>query len=133
MGEVEWTKTNAAELWVIGEPSTGAANDLERAAELARRMVTESGMIEALGPVRCAPTPGFGCLQTQVGLRQEISPETAALVDRETRRLVDEAQNEVLDVLRSHEAPLCKLARVLQENKVIGSDDIARIVEEKNE
>jgi cell division protease FtsH len=117
----------AAELLVFEEPSTGATNDLERATELARRMVTEFGMTEALGPVRYAPSAGFGYLQTPTGLRQEISPETAALVDRETRRLVDQGQDQALELLRTHEAALHEIARVLRENEVIDGDEIARI------
>jgi cell division protease FtsH len=115
---------------IFGEPSTGASNDLERVTELARRMVTEFGMTEALGPVRYAPNAGFGYLPTQTGLRQEISPETAKLVDEETRRLVEEAQERAMDLLRVHEAALHEVAQVLQEREVISGHEIARIAEE---
>ncbi len=67
-----------AELLIFNEPSTGAANDLERATDLARRMVTEFGMTEVLGPVRYLADAGMGYLGRGPGLRQEISPETAA-------------------------------------------------------
>jgi cell division protease FtsH len=117
----------AAELFVFDEPSTGASNDLERATELARRMVTEFGMTEALGPVRYAQEAGFGFLNTRTGMRQELSPETATLIDQEIRRLVDQAQTQALDLLHSHQAALHEIARVLQENEVIGGDEIARI------
>ena len=117
----------ASELLVFGEPSTGAANDLERATGLARRMVTEFGMTEALGPVRYAPNAGFGYLQTPMGLRQEISPETASLIDQETRRLVEQAQGQALDLLREHEATLHEIARVLQEREAISGEEIERI------
>ncbi len=117
----------AAELLIFGEPSTGAANDLERATELARRMVTEFGMTKALGPVRYAASAGMEYLQTQIGLRQEISPETAAIIDQETRRLVEEAQKRATDLLRENEAALHQVAQALQEREVIGGDEIARI------
>ena len=117
----------SAELLVFGEPSTGAANDLQKATELARRMVTEFGMTGALGPVRYAPNAGFGYLQTQMGVRQEVSPETAALIDQETRHLVEKAQEQALDLLRAHEEALHEVARVLQEQEVIGGEEIARI------
>ena len=120
----------AAELLVFGEPSTGAANDLQRVTELARRMVTEFGMTEALGPVRYAANAGFGYLQTQGGLRPETSPETASLIDQETRRLVDSAQDLALNLLRTHETALHEVARVLQENEVIGGEEIERIAGE---
>jgi cell division protease FtsH len=117
----------AAEVLIFDEPSTGAANDLERATELARRMVTEFGMTEALGPVRYAQKAGFGFLNTQTGLRQELGPETAALIDREIRRLVDQAQDQALDLLRTHKTALDEIARVLQEDEVIDGKEIARI------
>jgi cell division protease FtsH len=119
----------AAELLLFGEPSTGAANDLQRATELARRMVTEFGMTEALGPVRYAADAGMGYLGAQVGLRQELSPETASLIDHEVRRLVDEAQAQAMDLLRAHEAALHEIARVLQEREVINGQEIAQIAE----
>ena len=119
----------AAELLLFGEPSTGAANDLQRATELARRMVTEFGMTEALGPVRYAADAGMGYLGAQVGLRQELSPETASLIDHEVRRLVDEAQAQAMDLLRAHKAALHEIARVLQEREVINGKEIAQIAE----
>ncbi len=119
----------SAELLVFGEPSTGAANDLEKVTQVARRMVTEFGMTEALGPVRYLDNAGMGYLGARPGLRQELSPETATLIDQEIRRLVDEAQERALDLLRSHEVALHEIARILQEREVIDGDEIARIAE----
>jgi len=119
----------ASELFIFNEPSTGAANDLERATQLARRMVTEFGMTEALGPVRYAPQAGYGYLQVTQGLRQEISEDTAAQIDQETRRLIEEAQAQALDILHDHEAALHEVARVLQEKEVISGEAIATIAE----
>jgi len=120
----------ASELLVFNEPSTGASNDLERATELARRMVTEFGMTDALGPVRYAPQAGYGFLGAQTGLRRETSDTTAALIDSETRRLVEEAQGRALHVLQQYEAALHEIARILQEREVIDGKEIARIAEE---
>ena len=117
----------AAELLVFGEPSTGAANDLQKVTQVARRMVTEFGMTEALGPVRYLDNAGMGYLGARPGLRQELSPETATLIDQEIRRLIDEAQGRALDLLRAHEAALHEIARVLQEREVVDGDEIARI------
>jgi cell division protease FtsH len=117
----------AAELLVFGEPSTGASNDLERATDLARRMVTEFGMTEALGPVRYAPEGGLDYLGVRRGLRQDLGPDTAALIDRETRRLVDEAQTTAMDLLRAHRAALNGVAQILIEREVINGDEVARI------
>jgi cell division protease FtsH len=118
----------ASELLVVGEASTGASNDLERATDLARRMVTEFGMTEALGPVRYQVNAGTGYLGFQRTLRQDLSPETATLVDREIRRLVEEAQQTALNLLTDYRAVLDHIAQVLVKLEVIGGDEIRRIV-----
>ena len=119
----------AAELLVVGEASTGASNDLERATKLARRMVAEFGMTEALGPVRYQADTETAYLGYQGTLRQDLSPETAALIDQETRRLVEEAQQRALSLLEEHRATLDEISRVLQETEVISGNEIRRIVQ----
>jgi cell division protease FtsH len=120
----------AAELLVFEEPSTGAANDLQRASELARRMVTEFGMSAELGPVRYASEPGSAYLGYQSMSRQDLSPETATLIDKETRALVEEAQTKAYEMLTEHRAALDEIARVLQKEEVINGQEIAKIAEE---
>ena len=117
----------AAELLIFGEASTGAANDLERATDLAWRMVTEFGMTDALGPVRYATQGGAGYLGLVTGLRSELSLQTAALIDQEVRRLVDEGQAQARDLLQDHQAALHQIAQVLLEREVIDGEEIARI------
>ena len=117
----------AAELLMCDEPSTGAANDLERATDLARRMATEFGMTEALGPVRYAAETGSLYLGTSVGLRPTLSPETEATIDREIRRLVEEAQDQALSLLGTHKAALEEIAEILQTHEVISGEEIERI------
>jgi cell division protease FtsH len=119
----------AAEMLVFHEASTGAANDFERVTDMARRMVTEFGMTEALGPVRYVTNAGMGYLGAIPMLRQELSQETETLIDREIRRLVEEAQQTALDLLKQHEAALHEIARILQEREVISGDEIKRIAE----
>jgi cell division protease FtsH len=119
----------AAELLVFHEASTGAANDFERVTDMARRMVTEFGMTEALGPVRYVTDAGTGYLGAMPMLRQELSQETETLIDREIRRLVEEAQQTALDLLRQHEAALHEIARILQEREVISGDEVKHIAE----
>jgi cell division protease FtsH len=119
----------AAELLVFHEASTGAANDFERVTDIARRMVTEFGMTESLGPVRYVTNAGMGYLGAIPMLRQELSQETETLIDREIRRLVEEAQQTALDLLKQHEAALHEIARVLQEREVISGDEIKHIAE----
>ena len=93
-------------------------------------MVTEFGMTDALGLVRYANPAEMGYLTTRVGMRQELGPETAALIDQETRRLIDEAQSMAMDLLRSNRAALDRVAEVLQESEVIVGDEIERIAQE---
>jgi len=124
------TGGRAAELLVFGEASTGAANDLQRATEMARRMVTEFGMTEALGPVHYLADAGMGYLGQRAVLRPELSPETETLIDREIRRLVEEAQQTALNLLREHESALHQIAAMLQEREVINGEEVLRIVAE---
>ncbi|MFC2029547.1 ATP-dependent zinc metalloprotease FtsH [Chloroflexota bacterium] len=119
----------AAELIVFDEPSTGAVNDLAKATDLARRMTTEFGMSEALGPVRYSSDDGVGYLSSQLGLRPELSPQTASLIDQEIRRQVETAQSLALDLLRRHETALHEVAQALQEREVISGEEVERIAE----
>ncbi|MCD4699204.1 MAG: ATP-dependent zinc metalloprotease FtsH [Phycisphaerae bacterium] len=120
----------AAEMIICNEASTGAANDLERATELARRMVTEFGMSEELGPVRYAADPGAMYLGVEGGLQQGISPETLAKIDHEIRTLIEQAEQEALDLLRANVCALDEVARILQEKEIIAGDEITRILVE---
>ena len=109
----------AAEILIFNEATTGASNDLERATELARRMVTEFGMTEALGPVRYATNEGLGNFLGVPRGMQEISPDTVERIDREIKRLVEEAQQRAMDLLSEHERELHLTADILQEQEVI--------------
>lgn len=119
----------AAELHVFDEISTGASNDLERATELARRMVTEFGMSQLLGPVRYTAPAGAGYLGPEMRLRT-TSPETDTLIDQEVRRLIEEAQERAAGLLSRNEAALHEIARRLQEDEVLRGEEVARIATE---
>jgi cell division protease FtsH len=117
----------AAELVVFNDTSTGASNDLERVTNIARRMVTEFGMTEALGPVRYANPQGYGYLGQIEGLRQDISPDTTKIIDQETRRIVESAEACAIEILKANLDALHKIAAVLQKEEVINGDAIAEI------
>ena len=117
----------AAELMVFGEPSTGASNDLERATETARRMVTEFGMSAKLGPVRYA-APSLAYLDGMTENRDDLGSDTFDAIDEEIRAMVSEAQDRAMDVLREHEAALHEVARALQDAESIGGDEIQAII-----
>ena len=118
----------AAELLIFDEATTGASNDLERATEMARRMVTEFGMSAKLGPVRYAASAGL-YLQSGVASRHDLSTQTAACIDEEILALVNRALQQSTEVLQKHSAVLHEVSRVLQEKEVISGEELAAIAE----
>jgi len=119
-----------AEAIHFGEISTGAADDLARATDLARKMVTEYGMSPLLGPVRLAAelTPNY--LGGPLGLDARVSPQTAAKVDEETLRLIEAAVQKAWALLENHRAALETLAKRLIERETVESDELASILAE---
>ncbi|CUH96676.1 ATP-dependent zinc metalloprotease FtsH [Propionispora sp. 2/2-37] len=117
----------AAELLIFQEASTGAANDLERATEMARRMVTEFGMSQKLGPVRYAAITG-AYLQSAIVSREDLSPVTVANIDEEIQRLVAEAQKTALTILTEHLPVLHEVARFLKDKEAISGDQLSAMV-----
>ncbi|MPM43633.1 ATP-dependent zinc metalloprotease FtsH [bioreactor metagenome] len=119
----------AAELIIFNEATTGASNDLERATEMARRMVTEFGMSKKLGPVRYANTAGV-YLQSGISGRNDLSPETISRIDEEILLFLGEAQETATRILTDHLDVLHRVAEFLQEKEVISGDQLARIAKE---
>jgi cell division protease FtsH len=118
----------AAEALVFGEASTGAADDLAHATDMARRMVTEFGMSTVLGPVRLAADMQANFLSQQFGLDPRVSPETATLVDVETRRILEEAVAEARSILEHHRSALDNLAELLCEHETVDGAQIDAIL-----
>ncbi|MFO7623425.1 MAG: ATP-dependent zinc metalloprotease FtsH [Anaerolineales bacterium] len=118
----------AAEALVFGEASTGAADDLAHATDMARRMVTEFGMSTVLGPVRLAADMQANFLSQQFGLDPRVSPETATLVDVETRRILEEAVAEASSILEHHRSALDNLAELLCEHETVDGAQIDAIL-----
>jgi cell division protease FtsH len=105
--------------------STGAQNDLERATEIARAMVTEYGMSPKVGPLSFGQD-GFrgGARFLYPGASPELSDDLAAIVDEETARLVNEAHERATQVLTEHRVFLEKLSQVLILTEVIDGPDL---------
>jgi len=120
-----------AETLTFREVSTGAADDLARATDLARRMVTEYGMSPVLGPVRLAVDPQSAYLGAQMGLDTRVSPETACQVDAETRRIVEEAVNRASELLGTHPVALGRLAEKLCDQETVDGSQITAILAEE--
>ncbi len=112
-----------AEALVLGDISTGASNDIERATELARNMVTKYGMSEKLGPIT------FGSGNEEVFLGRDYShmrnysEETAADIDDEINRIITEAYNRTKDILAEHIDKLHVVAKALIEREKIDGDE----------
>jgi cell division protease FtsH len=108
-----------AEEMIFQDVSTGAQNDLQKATEIARNMVTQFGMSESLGLVALegARTPMFLPVPTQG--QREYSEETARLVDEEIKKVLSEAHNVVRNILSSHRKALEELAKLLLEKEVV--------------
>ncbi|HEY2591047.1 MAG TPA: ATP-dependent zinc metalloprotease FtsH [Steroidobacteraceae bacterium] len=108
-----------AEELVYGDISTGAQDDLQRATDMARHMVTQYGMSERLGPVTFE-TPRQAYLNLPDGSqRTEYSTETAHLIDEEIARIIHEAHERVVRTLTERRATLDALAQLLLEKEVI--------------
>ena len=114
---------HAAEKLVFGEMTTGASNDIEKATNVARRMVTEFGMSERLGPL------AFGKHEEMVFLGREISEqrnyceEVAKQIDEEVRAIIDEAYARAMDVLTTHKDRLIQLAESLVAEETIEPEE----------
>ena len=117
-----------AEAIRIGEVSTGATDDLARATDLARRMVTEYGMSPTLGPVRLAAelTPNY--LGGAQGLDARVSPQTSAKVDEETLRLIEESVQKAWGLLEAHMTALDTLSKRLIEHETVEGAELADIL-----
>ncbi|PZO47492.1 MAG: cell division protein FtsH [Alphaproteobacteria bacterium] len=119
-----------AEQIVYGEEhlNTGASNDIMQATDIARRMVTEWGMSEVLGPLRYAANEQEVFLGHSVTQRQNMSGETAKLVDQEVRRIVTEGQELARKVLTEHKADLMMLSEALIEYETLSGDEVMALL-----
>ena len=118
-----------AEAVVLNEISTGAQNDIERATELVRKMICEYGMSETMGPI------AFGKKQEQVFLGRDISrdrnysEEVAHSIDKEVRKMVEEAYNGVESILRENIEQLHVIAAALIEKETLEAEELLRLVQ----
>jgi len=111
--------------------STGAQNDLQRATEISRAMVTEYGMSERVGPLSFG-NDGFRSPEGRLlfpGAAQELSPELASIVDEEVKRLVDEAHERARRVLEAKRDLLNRLSDLLMVIEVIEGADLRQYVD----
>ncbi|MBI5248550.1 MAG: ATP-dependent metallopeptidase FtsH/Yme1/Tma family protein [Desulfomonile tiedjei] len=117
-----------AEITIFHEITTGAQNDLQRATEIARSMVTIYGMTENLGSVTYDQTPSPFLQQSFYPQQREISDETARLIDTEVRNIIDSRMEEVLKTLKERENLLHIVAKRLLEKETLESDEFTELV-----
>ncbi|HVH79297.1 MAG TPA: ATP-dependent zinc metalloprotease FtsH, partial [Stellaceae bacterium] len=108
--------------------TTGAADDIKRATGLARRMVTEFGFSEKLGPLRYSENEEEVFLGHSVTQRKNVSDATAKVIDDEIRRIVEEGEHTARSILTSHLDELHALAHGLLEYETLSSDEIRRVI-----
>lgn len=118
----------AAEIVALGDITTGASNDIQKATEIAHKMVCEWGMSEKLGTIQYADPNDSIFLGRQITQRKDFSDETAKMIDSEVKRIVDESMNRAVDILKNNLDKLNKMANYLLEMETLNSDDIDRIM-----
>jgi cell division protease FtsH len=117
-----------AEELTFHDPTTGAHDDIDRATEIARRMVTEFGMSEALGPVRFGAPNQEVFVGRDIGHAPEYSEDVMARIDAEVRRLVDDAHDTARTILEVHQAALQALAAALLERETLDASDVEALL-----
>jgi cell division protease FtsH len=117
----------AAEELVFHDPTTGAANDIEKATALARAMVTQYGMTERLGAIKFGEGNGEPFLGRDIGHQRNYSEQIAAMVDEEVRRLITEAHQEAFDVLTENRDVLDELVLALFERETLDQHEVAEV------
>ncbi len=117
-----------AEEITFGEITTGAANDFEKATELARKMVTEFGMSDKLGPLTLGTKHGPVFLGRDLVESRNYSDEIAYEIDKEVRRIIDECYNRARQVLTEHKELLARVAKALLERESLESDELDALI-----
>jgi cell division protease FtsH len=112
--------------------TTGAAQDIEQATEMARRMVTQFGMSDAVGPVAVGDREQQIFLGREFAQHREISDSTAELVDGEVKRILDDAYQRARDILRGDMDTLHKMAEALLERETLDRDEVDLIARGKD-
>jgi len=115
---------HVAEKLVFGEITTGAENDLERVTKIARKMVTEYGMSEKLGPRTFGRKEELIFLGREISEQRNYSEKVAEEIDEEVRRFIDEAYNVAREVLKGHRAKLAQIAERLIAVETIEGNDL---------
>ncbi len=116
---------NVAERLMFGDTTTGSSNDIEKATNLARRMVTEFGMSDKLGPRAYGKREEMIFLGREIGEQRNYSDDVARMIDEEVRAIIDKAYLRATDVLTTYGDRLTQLAEALVAKETIEGDEFA--------
>ena len=119
-----------AEELILNDISTGASNDIERATQIARNMVTKYGMSDRVGAIMFGGGQGEVFLGRDFAQTKDYSEETAGIIDEEVKKIIDYAYNRARNILSEHADKLHAVAGVLMEKEKIEGEEFDRIFEE---
>jgi cell division protease FtsH len=117
---------HVAEVLIFGEMSTGPQNDIERATNLARKMVCEYGMSEKLGPLALGHKEELVFLGREIGEQKNYSEKVAEAIDEEIRRLIEQGYATAEAILREHSDKLHAIAQELIQNESVEGEALER-------
>ena len=117
----------AAEELVFHDPTTGASNDIEKATNVARAMVTQYGMTERLGAIKLGSSGSEPFLGRDFGHQKDYSEDIAAVVDQEVSKLISNAHQEAFDILTENRDVLDDLVRALFERETLDRAEVAAV------
>jgi cell division protease FtsH len=117
----------AAEELIFHDPSTGASNDIEKATALAKAMVTQYGMTEAIGAIKLGSDGSEPFMGRSYGHERDYSEKVAGIIDAEVRKLIENAHQEAFDILVANRKTLDAMVLELLDRETINKDDIAEI------
>src|SRR5689334_2114927 len=117
----------AAEEMVFHDPTTGAGNDIEKATNLARAMVTQYGMTESLGAIKLGDNNSEPFLGRDIGHSRNYSEDVAAKVDEETKLLLAAAHQEAYDILEENRDVLDSLVLALLDKETLDKEEVAEV------
>jgi len=117
-----------AEALVLGDISTGASNDIERATKIARGMVTKYGMSSLLGTIAFGSGNEEVFLGRDLAQAKDYSEETAAIIDAEVKRIIDTAYRRAEELLNANMEKLHAVANVLLEKEKIDGEEFSEIM-----
>ncbi|HEU4862318.1 MAG TPA: ATP-dependent zinc metalloprotease FtsH [Candidatus Limnocylindria bacterium] len=120
---------NVSETLVFGDTTTGSSNDIEKATNLARAMVTQYGMSEKLGPLAFGKKEEMVFLGREISEQRNYSDEVAAKIDAEVRAIIDRGFERAREALTQHRDILDKLAALLVEKETIEHDEFESLFE----